>query len=132
MATLQSQSVTEPKKIAQVVHFDLGDYSQEAVTFLGGTGTYEVGEVLGIVTASGKYAKYDNGAATGIEVAVAVSRERVDTTGGDVTGVAIEKRVATLLREGLVFDAGQDQAAQDAAVADLEAAGFKVQTGIGG
>lgn len=129
MPPLQTQSVTEPKMVSQVIHFDLGDHSQEAVTIASGN-SIEVGEVLGIVTASSKYAKYDNGAVDGTEVAVAVSREKVDASAADVTGVAVEKRVATLLKEGLVFDAGQDQAAQDAGIADLEAAGFKVQQGI--
>ena len=129
---LSTESVTEPKKISQVVHFDLGDHSHGAITLLADTGVYEVGEVLGIITASGKRTKYDNASILGPEVAVEICRERADTTGADVVGVAVEQRVATLLTEGLEFDVGQDQAAQDAAVLDLEALGFKVQQGIGG
>ena len=132
MAKLSTESVSEPKKISQVIHYDLGDHSHGAETLLADSGTYEVGEVLGVVSASGKRKKYDNAAIDGSEVAVEICRERVDTTGADVTGVAVEQRVATLLTEGLEFDAGQDQAAQDAAVLDLQAVGFKVQQGIGG
>ena len=129
---LSTESVEEPKKISQVIHFDLGDYSLGAITLLADSGIYEVGDVLGIVSASSKRKKYDNVAIDGSDVAVEICRERIDTTGADVAGVAVEQRVATLLTEGLVFDAGQDQAAQDAAVLDLEAVGFKVQQGIGG
>ena len=129
---LSTESVDEPKKISQVIHFDLGDHSHGAVTLLADSGAYEVGEVLGIVSASNKRKKYDNAAIDGSEVAVEICRERIDTTGADVPGVAVEQRVATLLTEGLEFDVGQDQAAQDAAVLDLEAIGFKVQQGIGG
>lgn len=128
---LATLSVTEPKKIAQVIHFDLGDHSKEVATLTAATGAYKIGEVLGVVTANGNHEKYDNASALGPEIAVAICLAKVDTTGGAVIGVPIEVRVATLLTEGLVFDAGQDQAAQDAAIVDLIAAGFKVQQGIG-
>lgn len=130
MGVLKTSSVTEPKTIAEVIHFDLSDHSQESVIVLSGEGTFEVGEVLGIVTASGKYAKYDNAAGDGREVAVAISREKGDATAADVPCVAVNKRVTTALIPGLVFDAGQAQPAQDAAIADLEAAGFKMATTI--
>jgi len=130
MGKLQTSSVSEPKSIDEVIHFDLGDHSQESVIVLSGEGTFEIGEVLGVVTASGKYAKYNNAAGDGRETAVAVSREAGDATAADVPCVPVNKRVTTLIKGGLVFDAGQDQAAQDAAIADLEAIGFKVSIAI--
>ncbi len=122
---------TSPKMVSQVVHWDLGDYSQDTVTLVQDTGIYKVGEVIGEVTASGKFEKYDDASALGPQIAVAVVREETDTAGADALKVPVEMRVATLLLEGLEFDAGQDQAAQDAAIVDLEAAGFKIQLGIG-
>lgn len=127
---LESTSVDEPKSVADVIHWDTGDHSQEAVTIASGNGEFIIGEVLGVVTASGKYAKYDNAAVDGTEIAVAVSRAKGDATAADVTGVPVEKRVATLIDGGLVFDAGQDAAAQLAAKVDLGAAGFKISVAI--
>lgn len=127
---LETTSVDEPKSVADVIHWDTGDHSQEAVTIASGNGEFLIGEVLGIVAATSKYAKYDNAAIDGTEIAVAVSRAKGDATAADVIGVPVEKRVATLLDAGLVFDAGQDAAAQLAAKADLEAAGFKISTAI--
>lgn len=128
---LESSSVTEPKTVSDVVKFDLGDYSRETVTIASGNGIISIGEVLGLVTASDKHAKYNNAAVDGTEVAVAVSRAKVDSTAADVTGVPVEIRVCTVILSELVFDAGQDQAAQDAAIVDLKAAGFKITTAIG-
>lgn len=127
---LESSSVTEPKAVSDVVKFDLQDYSRESVTIASGNGIISIGEVLGLITASDKHAKYDNAAIDGTEVAVAVSRVKVDSTAADVTGVPVDVRVCTVILGQLVFDAGQDQTAQDAGIVDLKAAGFKVTTEI--
>ena len=128
---LESSSVTAPKIVSDVVKFDLQDYSRETATIASGNGIISIGEVLGLVTASGKHAKFDNAAVDGTQVAVAVSRAKVDSTAGDITGVPVEARVCTVILGELVFDAGQDQAAQDGAIVDLVAAGFKVTTELG-
>ena len=130
MASLQTASITEPKVISEVIHFDLGDYSRDTAIIASGNNLFVIGEVLGIITVSGKYAKYNNAASDGTEIAAAIALQPGDATAADVTGVAIEKRIATVLKTGLVFDPGQNQAAQDAAIVDLEAAGFKIATPI--
>lgn len=127
---LETSIVEEPKVVSDLVKFDLGDYSRESVTIASGNGIISIGEVLGQITAGGKYAKYDNAAVDGTEVATVVSRLKVDATAADVTGVPVEVRVCTVILGELVFDAGQDQTAQDAAIVDLKAAGFKVTTDI--
>jgi len=124
--SLKTSSITEPKTIAEVIHFDLGDHSQESVTVASGEGEFEVGQVFGVITASGKYALYDDAAADGTEIAVAIAREKGDATAADVTNVAVNQRVTTAIIGGLVFDPGQAGPAQLAAIADLEAAGFKM------
>lgn len=127
---LESSSVTEPKIVSDVVKFDLGDYSRESVTVASGNGIISIGQVLGLVTASAKYALYDNAAADGTQVAAAVSRVKVDSTSADVLKVPVDVRICTVVLGELVFDAGQDPAAQDAAIVDLQTAGFKVTTEI--
>ncbi len=127
---LESSSVTEPKTVSDVVKFDLQDYSRKTVTIASGNGIISIGQVLGQITASGKYALYDDAAIDGTEVAEVVSRVKVDSTAADVTGVPVQARISTVILGELVFDAGQNQAAQDAGIVDLEAAGFKVTTDI--
>jgi len=66
-----------------------GARSRETITVLSGEGELAAGTVLGIVTASGKYAAYDNAAIDGTEVAKAVLYAAVDATSADAAGVAI-------------------------------------------
>lgn len=96
-----------------------GDISREKITVLSGQ-DLAAGAVLGIVTASGKYAEYNNAASDGTEVAAGVLFAAVDATGGDADGVANVRNCEVNLAD-LVWEAGQDQTAQDAGVADLKA-----------
>lgn len=123
---LQTQSFTEPKGVNDLILQDFGDYSKETVIIASGNNLFLIGEVLGIVTASGKYAKYNDGATDGTEIAVAVSLEKGDATTADVK-VAIEKRNATLRKSGLVFASGVDE---DKGIIDLGVATFKISKAI--
>ena len=58
---------------------------EDAVAVFGGAATWPAGSVLGKVTASGKYARFDSGASDGSEVPLAVLSEAVEAAGaGDV------------------------------------------------
>lgn len=59
------------------------------VTILSGEGVLEKGQVLGIVTANEKYAKYDDTAIDGTEVAKAILNSKVDASSSDQLGVAL-------------------------------------------
>jgi len=91
---------------------------RDAITVASGQ-TLEAGSVLGKVTASGKYAIYDNGAADGTEVAVALLVEGVDASAADADGVAIVRGVAEYNLAEVKWDTGALQAEIDAGVADL-------------
>ena len=67
-----------------------GHISRKAITVLSGEDLV-AGAVLGIVTASGKYAEHDPGAADGLEDAVLILFDAVDATAGDADGVAIAR-----------------------------------------
>lgn len=79
-------------------------YSRESVTYLTGA-VYEPGMVLGVVTASGKYAPHDPAAVDGSETAAAVAYGFYDASGGDVEGVASVRRT-TVRESDLIWDAG--------------------------
>lgn len=82
------------------------------------------GAVLGKVTASGKYVEYDNGAVDGTEVATGILFDAVDASLADVEGAVMVNRDAEYNLSEVVWEAGQDQTAQDAGVADLLALGL--------
>lgn len=96
-----------------------GCVSRDRITVVSGQ-NLKAGAVLGKITASGKYAEYDNGASDGTQAAAGVLFDAVDASDGDVEGVAIV-RLAEVAKSGLVWEATQDAAAKTAAYADLAA-----------
>lgn len=65
-----------------------GSISRESIVVASGEGVLLPGTVLGIITASGKYAAYDEANADGSEVAAGVLFDGVDATAADVDAVA--------------------------------------------
>lgn len=64
-----------------------GSLSREEVTITGGS--FVAGQVLGKVTASGKYTDHDPAAVDGSENAVAILYDAVDASSADQDGVVI-------------------------------------------
>ncbi len=81
-----------------------GTISYEEVTILSGE-VLDDNAVLGVVTASGKYAEHDPAAVDGLEDAVAVLRAAVDATAGDKAGVVVA-RMAEVSESDLVWITG--------------------------
>lgn len=104
-------------------------YCRLAVTVNEATAVdYKIGEVLGKVTASGKYVQYDDTAATGEEAAAAVVIQDVSVPAAtDTTVLVLVKGPAIVADGGLVFKSGADEAA---AKVQLEALGINVDTQI--
>lgn len=96
------------------------DYNRETVTIASGQ-SLAAGAVVGKVTASGKYAAYDDGAADGTEDAAGILYAAVDASGGDAEGLVVLRGPAVVNKAELVFDSGQDATAQANAIADLAA-----------
>lgn len=91
-----------------------GKRSRETITVTGGP--YLPGQVLGKITASGKYTAYASGASNGTETAAGVLWDAADGSSADVSAV------------GVVRDAEVDEAlltGEDAdAITDLAAIGI--------
>lgn len=102
-----------------------GTRSREPVTIVSGQ-NLSAGTVVGKITASGKYAAYDNTANTGIEVAAGVLYADVDATAADKSGFIIDCD-AEVIGSKLVWHANNDAAAKTAGKADLKALGIKVR-----
>ncbi len=102
-----------------------GTISREAVTVVSGQ-VLVAGQVVGKVTASGKYAAFDNDAADGTEVAAGVLYAGVADLAADQPGVIIA-RDAEVAGVHLTWDAANDAAAITAGKADLKAIGIHVR-----
>lgn len=99
-----------------------GSRSREVLTIVSGQ-DLKAGAVLGKITASGKYAHADQGAATGIETAVAVLLEDVDASGGDAPGLCLV-RDAEVKSALLNYKAGQTSGNNATSRAELAAVGI--------
>lgn len=97
-----------------------GSRSRELVTFVSGTPALEAGEIVGKVTASGKYTVYDDGAADGTETAAGVLVGAVDASAADAEAVVIV-RDAEVVDSLVTVQTGADRAA---AITDLESLGI--------
>jgi len=102
-------------------------YCRKAVTVNEGSAVdYKIGQVLGEVTAAGKFVQYDETAADGSETASAIALEDVSVEAAtDTIVLCLVKGPAIVADGGLVFKAGVDEAA---AKTQLEAAGINVDT----
>lgn len=98
-----------------------GEISRDSVTIASGQGVLEAGTVLGKITASGKFAAYNNAGDNGTEVAVAVLYSKVDATSADVRGVAVT-RLAEVKKDLLSYAADQSDADKTASLVDLKSA----------
>lgn len=102
-----------------------GSRSRDIITLVAGSGTVEDGDVLGKITASGKYAPHDPTEDDGRETASAVHLGKVVVPAdADVEAVAIT-RDAEVKAVALGFSAATDTAPEKAAVlADLAEVGI--------
>lgn len=102
-----------------------GSRSRGTGTVLSGE-TLEAGDLVGIVTASGKYAKYDNSAGDGRESVAGISYDAVDASSADFTGVVFTVRDCEVVGASLDYntvDAGEITTANT----ELEALGIIVR-----
>jgi len=121
MATL-----TEPTTFGDWLVME-GDkrYSRDDVTLLTGK-KYVSGEVLALVTASGKYTSFNQDAeepVTGTEIAVAVLMGDVDATSSDMPGVIIARH-AQVVKGQLTWPADIEAAEIVTALGQLKSAGI--------
>ncbi len=126
-------SITENTRIADVVLFEEPScaYSRDEITLLAGSGAIEVGEVLGKITASGKYVPLDTTAEDGSQGAAAIALEKVTVAAStDKTSVALVRH-SVVKNDGLVWPTGISAGDKTTAIAALKALGILVRTDLG-
>lgn len=82
------------------------------------------GAVLGIITASGKLAAYDNDAVDGTQTAAGILFDNVDATAADVAGVVYFARDAEVRKSDLAW---KDTDAETAGTPQLKTLGIIVR-----
>lgn len=102
-----------------------GHRSREEITVVSGQNLGAM-FVVGKVTASGKYAEYNNAAADGTQTAAGVLIGAVNASGADAKG-AILARDAEVDYDTLQWKAAMAQNDKDAGVTDLAALGIIVR-----
>jgi len=95
------------------VNFLVSDHkATKGITIASGEGVMVQGQCLGLTTASGKYAKYDDAAADGTQTMVGINAQYVDTTNGDqlstmvIHGFVTESKLTGIDAAGKVDMAG--------------------------
>jgi|SRR5690554_1812758 len=129
---------TEPKRISDLVKYEQapehGYCREDIVVNVAAAADYEIGTVLGKVTASGKYVPVTATEVTGQEgaqVAAAILLENVSVAATTDTTVTAAVNGAMIVRDGgLVFVNEHTTAQRAAAVAAIEALGIKTRTGV--
>ncbi len=111
-------SYTEPQRPFEFLISEAdGTLSRETVVIVAGSAGLVPGLVLGKITASGKYAPYDDDNADGTETAVAILLEAVDAT-ADVSA-AVVFRLAEVKTAALQWAGTNDAGDKTAAYVDL-------------
>ena len=97
-----------------------GALSRELAVVVSGSGALSAGTVLGKITASGKYAPYDDDNADGTETAAGILTHAVDATSADAAATVIV-RLAEVTSTLLVWAGTNDAGDKTAGLADLAA-----------
>lgn len=119
-------ALTEGKYAGEFLLTEANGYrSREEITVVSGQNLV-AGAVVGKITASGKFAEYNNEVADpadGLEAAAGILWESVDATSADQRGVIIA-RDAEVNLDLLTWKSGASQTDIDDGVADLKALGI--------
>lgn len=97
--------------------------SRDNITVASGQ-VLDAGQVIGKITATGKYAVYDNNAGDGTQTAAGILLAYTDASAGDALAVIINKD-AEVIADSLVWESGNG--AEAAGLVDLLALGIKAR-----
>jgi hypothetical protein len=127
--------INENPRITDVLLYADGvsvNYTMDAVTVLSGTVASPIGQVLGQISASGKFVQVNPSASDGSQNAAAVLLAPITATlAADTTLVAVTRGPAILKSTGLSWTAGMTGTQITAALAQLKALGMLTRTAYG-
>jgi len=120
-------SLTQTNRTAEFLASEAtGTRSRDVVTLLANQ-VVKAGEVLGKVTASGKYVAFNQDAADGSEAAAAIAYEDADATGADLS-ITVIIRDAEVYSAKLTWPSDITEGEQATAEGELAALGIIVRS----
>ena len=121
---------TEAMNLGDLLKFEAPSlYSRDRVTVAAGQ-NLQLGAVLGIVTASGKYKQIDPSAEDGTQVAAGVLLQNCDATLADRDNGLVVARHAIVSDHALQWPEAITAAEKASAIAQLKALGVLVRQGV--
>jgi hypothetical protein len=128
-------TINELPRISDVLMFEEGEevnYVRDAVIVEAGTAASAIGQVLGQVTATGKFTQLNPAASDGSQNAAAVLLGSFSSAlAADTTYVAVRRGPCVLKASGLQWTAGMTNTQIATAQAQLLALGMKVESAFG-
>lgn len=123
-------TMTQAPRLSDLVKYEDDDinYSRDQITLAVGN-NLQLGAVLGMIAASGKYAEFDATASDGTQVARAVLVVPTDATAADVETAAL-KRFAVVSKQHLVWKTGTTAGKILTALASLEDRGIIARAAV--
>lgn len=120
---------TQPAQLSDVLLWEEDrEFAREVVTLLDGSDV-DIGTVLGIVTASGKYTNLDQDADTGEEVAAGIALAKAAPSGADAE-LVILRRDAVVKSGGLKWPSDIEAGEIATAVGELKTLGILVRESV--
>lgn len=121
--------LSEPMNLGDLLKYEAPNlYSRDRVTVASGQ-NLQLGTVVGIVTATGKFKRIDPSAEDGTQVAAGVLLQACDTTLADRDDGLIVARHAIVADHALAWPDAITNAEKLAAIAQLKALGVLVRQG---
>ncbi len=127
-------TITENPRVTDVLLFEEGEefnFVRDQITLASGTPASVVGQVLGKITASGKYTQVAPAASDGSQNAAAVLLVAADASAADVVAVAVTRGPAILKSGGLAWTSGMTGTQKTTALGQLQALGMPNRTDYG-
>lgn len=127
--------INETPRLSDLVLFQEGEevnYIVDVVTVASGTVASVQGQILGKITATGKYVQLATGGADGSQIAAAVLIQPFTATlGADGTYLAITRGPVIFKSSGLAYTAAMTAPQKATALAQLQSAGMPTRTDYG-
>lgn len=115
-----------PNTGAYIVSEANGSLSRDVGTILAGQ-NLQAGQIVGVVTASSKFAKYDPAATDGTENVAGISYDNKDATDGDIVGAVFSVRLGEVRESDLIYHDGATAGEIITANTELEALFLKTR-----
>jgi hypothetical protein len=128
-------TINESPRLTDLIMFQEGEeanYIVDVVTVASGTVASAQGQILGKITATGKYVQLNTGGADGSQIAAAVLIQPFTATlGADTQLMAITRGPVIFKAGGLAYTAAMTAPQKATALAQLQAAGMPTRTDYG-